>query len=202
MTAALGIGVGSYRGVVVREALGLDEEVTGIKGLIDRYKFKPGLSGHYEGQLIPLEEDEVLSVIERGGFFVAQAHQGIRCLSPHTYLASVNHSAAGIIGCASVVEYGMNHGSNANIAELRSLAVHPDWEGLGIGTALIGACVQEATARGHRTLYTLTQPDKIPLFEKAGFTVADIPLVKRSQDCGTCVFYNNGCSEVALMRTL
>ena len=88
-----------------------------------------------------------------------------------------------------------------HLAEVRSLAVHPDHWGKDIGTALLDAVFADAVSFGIREVFTLTYiPD---FFIKFGFTridKADLPL-KIWADCITCVKFPD-CDETAMMKTL
>lgn len=84
-----------------------------------------------------------------------------------------------------------------DLAEVRSLAVHPDYNGRGAGKALVLACLDEARRLGIRRVFALTY--KQAFFEKLGFTV-----IEKSQlphkiwgDCMKCAKFPD-CDEVAL----
>jgi amino-acid N-acetyltransferase len=84
-----------------------------------------------------------------------------------------------------------------NLAELRSLAVHPDYNGRGVGRELVLACLDEARRIGIRKVFALTY--KQVFFEKLGFA-----LIEKSQlphkiwgDCMKCAKFPD-CDEIAL----
>jgi amino-acid N-acetyltransferase len=84
-----------------------------------------------------------------------------------------------------------------NLAELRSLAVHPDYNGRGVGRELVLACLDEARQIGIRKVFALTY--KQVFFEKLGFGV-----IEKSQlphkiwgDCMKCAKFPD-CDEIAL----
>lgn len=84
-----------------------------------------------------------------------------------------------------------------DLAELRSLAVHPDYNGRGAGKALVVACLDEARRLGIRRVFALTY--KQAFFEKLGFAV-----IEKSQlphkiwgDCMKCAKFPD-CDEIAL----
>ncbi len=143
----------------------------GIAELVNAFIFRSDGSG----QLIPITGKSVSCLISEGLFFVAGHKENV-------------------LACGSVVEYD-------GIAELRSLAVRQDYQGNGLGSAIIQMCVQEAKTRGHERVYTLTQPQNFALFQRAGFEKADIPLEKHSRDCANCLIYDL-CNETAFMKKL
>jgi len=84
-----------------------------------------------------------------------------------------------------------------DLAELRSLAVHPDYNGRGVGRELVLACLDEARRLGIRRVFALTY--KQAFFEKLGFAV-----IEKSQlphkiwgDCMKCAKFPD-CDEIAL----
>lgn len=84
-----------------------------------------------------------------------------------------------------------------DLAELRSLAVHPDYNGRGAGKELVQACLDEARRLGIRRVFALTY--KQAFFEKLGFVV-----IEKSQlphkiwgDCMKCAKFPD-CDEIAL----
>jgi amino-acid N-acetyltransferase len=88
-----------------------------------------------------------------------------------------------------------------DLAEIRSLAVAPDFTGSGIGTLLADRTIQEATFFKIKTLFTLTyRPD---FFERFGFSITDkndLP-IKVWSDCIGCVSFPN-CDEIAMIKEL
>jgi amino-acid N-acetyltransferase len=89
----------------------------------------------------------------------------------------------------------------ADLAEIRSLAVEPEFEGRGIGRALTQACLAEAKELVIKHVFALTY--KTAFFERLGFRVihkSELPQ-KVWKDCLTCTkFYH--CDEVALLLEL
>jgi amino-acid N-acetyltransferase len=84
-----------------------------------------------------------------------------------------------------------------DLAELRSLAVHPDFNGRGAGRELVLACLAEARLLGIHRVFALTY--KQVFFEKLGFTV-----IEKSQlphkiwgDCMKCAKFPD-CDEIAM----
>jgi amino-acid N-acetyltransferase len=67
-----------------------------------------------------------------------------------------------IIGCCALQVY------SRRLAEVRSLAIHPDFEGQGIGRRLVERCQQRARARRVRQILTVTSSPGF--FERLGFS--------------------------------
>lgn len=88
-----------------------------------------------------------------------------------------------------------------DLAEIRSLAVHPDYLGQGIGRRLAVSALEEASNFRIQKVFTLTyQP---AFFEKLGFEIIDrseLPL-KIWSDCIICVKFPD-CDEIAMMKTM
>lgn len=75
-------------------------------------------------------------------------------------------AAGGIIGCIALDEY------SPSVAEIISLAVDADAQGLGHGRALIAAAVELATSRGYTDLFAVSYSDE--LFLSCGFERAPL----------------------------
>ena len=149
------------------------EDAGGIHDVIKRYQFRSDKTG----QLIPLDLPEITARVAAGTFYVAEADKKV-------------------VGCSSLVEYD-------GLAELRSWAVLPGYQGKNIGTELALAVIEEAKARGHAQIHTLTQPKNFSLVkEKLEFVKTETPVEKLLKDCAHCPLYNNGCNETAFVKTL
>ena len=88
-----------------------------------------------------------------------------------------------------------------DLAEIRSLAVHPDHVNRDIGSALVETVLSEARSFKIKKIFALTY---VPgFFEKFGFAQIDrseLPL-KIWTDCVICVKFPD-CDEIAMMRDL
>lgn len=88
-----------------------------------------------------------------------------------------------------------------DLAEVRSLAVDPDFGGRGIGRALVEACVTEGRSLGLKQLFALTyQPE---FFSRLGFEPvekSDLPQ-KIWRDCMKCAKFPD-CDELAFIFAL
>lgn len=100
-----------------------------------------------------------------------------------------------IVGCGSLKIY------SRALGEVAGLAVHPAWQGAGVGRALMGALIAEA--RTHRLGEVLALTRKPAFFLKLGFEPGErehFPL-KVWADCARCP-RNNCCDEVAVLLKL
>jgi amino-acid N-acetyltransferase len=88
-----------------------------------------------------------------------------------------------------------------DLAEIRSLAVDPDYTRRGIGSTLTERSIQEAVYFNIKNLFTLTyRPD---FFKGFDFTIIDkneLP-IKVWSDCIGCVSFPN-CDEIAMLKKL
>lgn len=112
------------------------------------------------------------------------------------FFVYVDKDSDTIIGCCALQfcwEY---------LAEIRSLAVHPDHLKNKIGTALAETALSEAKLYEIKKVFTLTY--KPGFFEKIGFVKVDkeeLPLIKIWSDCLLCVNFPN-CDEIALVKDI
>ncbi|MBI3034216.1 GNAT family N-acetyltransferase [Candidatus Woesearchaeota archaeon] len=175
--ALVGGGTDFSAACIVRQAILADAPQ--IKAWADKYKFSIASNGFLEakGMLLPITEQRVIEVTLQNGFYVAA--------NPR------------IIGCNSLVEY-------ADIAEMRTLAVDGQYQKRGIGGLLVRAVAEEALARGHSQMLTLTKRENVPIFERWGFVTAqNFPASKYQQDCADCRLMEYGlCDEIPMIMTL
>ncbi|MBU1712196.1 MAG: N-acetyltransferase [Proteobacteria bacterium] len=89
-----------------------------------------------------------------------------------------------------------------DLAEIRSLAVHPDYLRKNIGTLLAETVLTEAKTYDIKRVFSLTY--KPAFFEKLGFVQVDkaeLPLIKIWSDCMLCVKFPN-CDEIAMIKEI
>jgi amino-acid N-acetyltransferase len=87
------------------------------------------------------------------------------------------------------------------LAEVKSLAVHEDFHGHGLGRMLVEDCEGEARSMQIKTIFALTY--QIKFFEKIGYHLVDIQSLpeKVFKECVVCPFYG-ACNENALIKRL
>lgn len=142
---------------------------------------------HDVNAVLALFEDEV-----RAGRMLPRAPEDIRLHLAEWLVAETDGM---VLGCVSLVVF------NAQLCEVRSLAVHPAYRGNGVARKLVQGAVDQARANGMQRVLTLTRA--AGLFERLGFrrdVVANFP-EKVWKDCAPCPF-RHACDEVALLFDL
>ena len=111
------------------------------------------------------------------------------------FTVCIDEKSKAVVGCCALQicwEY---------LAEIRSLAVHPDYQGKKIGARLVDSALSEAKSFEVAKIFTLTyKPD---FFKKFGFNQidrAELPL-KIWADCILCVKFPD-CDETAMMMKI
>ncbi len=109
--------------------------------------------------------------------------------------AGTGSSTPAFLGCGSLVAL------TEELAEIRSLAVHPRGQGQGVGSQIVRALVDLARQRGFRQVCALTLREQF--FERLGFAVVDRWSVspKLWQECIYCPKFHR-CDEVAVLMNL
>lgn len=96
-----------------------------------------------------------------------------------------------VLGCSALHIY------SANLAEIRSLAVLKEYKGLGIGTLLAKACLNEGKRIGISKIFALTK--EVKFFQKLGMHIVskeELP-EKVYKDCIHCKKFHH-CDETAM----
>lgn len=97
-----------------------------------------------------------------------------------------------------IIGVGSLHIIWEDLAEIRALAVAPDYRGKSIGTQLVKALVNEAHDLGCEKVFALTyQPD---FFQHCGFRVINKEEMPHKvwKECINCVKFPN-CDEIAVI---
>lgn len=74
--------------------------------------------------------------------------------------------------------------------ELKSLYVHPDYQGLGIGKKLVESCLKRVGELGFKTINLEASPNAILFYEKIGFVDLHEPCCHLPSGSGTKMSYN------------
>ncbi|MBI5300693.1 MAG: GNAT family N-acetyltransferase [Chloroflexi bacterium] len=130
--------------------------------------------GEREGQLLPRSLDAIRASID--DWIVATDQQRV-------------------VGVGSLVEM------HSALAEVRSLAVAPDYRQFGIGGRIVNALVDLARERNIATVFTLTRA--VLFFEKLGFIITDKENFPEKvwRDCSLCPV-QLACDEVAMVKSV
>lgn len=101
----------------------------------------------------------------------------------------------------AVVGAGALHFFWKDLAEVRALAVVPDYKTRGVGRQIVLQLLEHARAMEVSQVFAFTYVPQF--FEKLGFQMVPhsaLPL-KVWKDCINCTFFNN-CNEIAMIRKL
>ena len=100
-----------------------------------------------------------------------------------------------------VVGVGALHLVWDELAEIRAMAISPDYAGKGIGYKIVQQLMEDARKLGVKTLFTLTYQPGFFVF----FGFYEVPKEQLSQkvwkDCINCSKFPN-CDEIAMVRPL
>jgi amino-acid N-acetyltransferase len=89
-----------------------------------------------------------------------------------------------------------------DLGEIRSVAVLPNFQRMGIGSDLVKKCIAEADFIGLKKVFALTtRPD---FFKRLGFRIVpndDLPKIIWSE-CKDCVKFPDKCDEIPMLLDL
>lgn len=104
----------------------------------------------------------------------------------------VTEDDEGIVGCGALVVLG------PDLAEVRSLAVRPGYQGNGVGRQIVEQLLKDAEAIEASTVFTLTTAPGF--FKKLGFEVTQMGNFPRKvwKDCVHCPKFPE-CDEIAMV---
>lgn len=137
------------------------------------------------------EIDELLVLLNeyaRRGDLLPRTRASIEMTRSDWVISKVDNR---IVGCGSLLMYG------PNLAEVRSLAVSDEVQGLGIGKLIVAQLIEDARERGIPKLFALTRV--VGFFERMGFTVTEKENFPEKvwADCSICPLKEN-CDEIAV----
>jgi amino-acid N-acetyltransferase len=150
----------------------------------------------------PADEQDVLPIVEMVNRYAAQnlmlprSEASVRA-SLADWLVAVDHTPDGerVAGCGSLVAL------TDALVEIRSLAIHEDYQGQGIGGKLVLALVEMAREREYKQVCALTLRESF--FTRLGFELVDRWSIspKVWQACIYCPKFHR-CDEVAVLMHL
>ena len=127
------------------------------------------------------------------------ASQGIMLPKPHNVLYEIirefvvaeDSETKKVIGCGAL------HMTWNEIAEVRSMAVHPDFKRQGIGGEIVKKLLIEGKAIGVKKFFTLTYAPEF--FQSLGFITVDKDSLPHKiwKECIECPKFPN-CDEIAM----
>ncbi len=100
-----------------------------------------------------------------------------------------------VVGCGSLTKLG------SDLVEIRSLGMSDGYKGLGIGSKLVDALIEQA--REQRTPKVMALTYAVSFFVKNGFTVVDKEIFPEKvwKDCVNCP-KQLACDEIAVLKML
>ena len=100
-----------------------------------------------------------------------------------------------VIGCAHLDIFG------PDLAEIKSLAIKPEYAGQGHGSKLVEDCLREAGELGITKVFALTY--RAEFFHKLGFETTNLESLpeKVFKECVVCPFYGE-CNETAVIKNI
>ena len=107
----------------------------------------------------------------------------------------VDNKDGGVLGCCAL-QFCWD-----DLAEIRSLAVHPEHVGKGIGSKLVEHALSDAKSFGIQKVFALTY--RPSFFNRFGFQQIDrseLP-IKIWADCISCIKFPD-CDEIAMMKQI
>jgi amino-acid N-acetyltransferase len=129
--------------------------------------------------------------LSQDGTLLHRTHDDV-CANINSF--TIAETAGGsFLGCAALYCYG------THLAEVRSIAVHPNARGKGVGHLLMEATLKTAQEYGIKCLCLFTRiPD---YFKSYGFNPVPHSMFpeKYNKDCHSCP-RRNSCDETAMMR--
>ncbi len=89
-----------------------------------------------------------------------------------------------------------------DLAEIRSVAIHPDYQKQGWGKRIVEACLSESLTLGIYRVFVLTYEKEF--FKKLGFEVTDRSHLPEKiwVDCFRCPKYPDNCDEIPMIIEL
>ncbi len=100
-----------------------------------------------------------------------------------------------VIGCGALTRLG------ADLVEIRSLGLHPEHQGHGIGRKIVELLVRQARDLGIPKVMALTY--EVAFFERNGFIVVEKEIFPEKvwRDCVNCK-KQHCCDEIAVLKRL
>ncbi len=142
------------------------------------------------GDLVPLEE--FIAAYTADGTLLVRTRAN---LVQHIRDFLVVRGGGDIVGCGALQIVG------TTLAEVRSVAVHPDWRGAGLGSRIVEGLLRDARRLGLPRVFCLTRRESF--FARLGFEAVPRECFPHKiwSDCRLCP-RETSCDEVAMQRYL
>lgn len=126
------------------------------------------------------------------------ADRGLMLARPRTLLYESLREFTVAVDQDMVVGAGSLHIIWEDLAEIRALAVAPEYAGKGVGSGLVKNFINEARELAIPRVFALTYQDDF--FEKCGFKVVDKDSLPQKvwKECVNCPKFPN-CEEIAMI---
>ncbi len=148
-----------------------------------------------------LRRARIEDVEQMAALINAYAREGLMLPKSHAQLYNhlrdfiVADAEGKVVGCAGLKIMWRD------LAEIVSLAVHPEWQGRGLGRSLCEPLIEDARALGISAVISLTY--QVPFFAKLGFEIVPKHTLSQKvwQDCQFCA-KQDCCDEIAMILKL
>ena len=121
----------------------------------------------------PADADDIVALIDlnvASGELLPRSADFVRLHADHFLVAE---RGGRVVGCVHLDEYA------PSLAEVRSLAVSPEAQGVGVGVGLVAALERLATMRGYATLFAVSNSGEF--FRRRGYDERHIPELDRER---------------------
>jgi amino-acid N-acetyltransferase len=126
------------------------------------------------------------------------ADRGLMLARPRTLLYESLREFTVAVDQDRVIGVGSLHIIWEDLAEIRALAVAPEYAGIGVGRGLVKNFISEASELAIPRVFALTYQDGF--FEKCGFKIVDKDSLPQKvwKECVNCPKFPN-CEEIAVI---
>jgi len=121
-------------------------------------EIRPGARSELRPQIRAAGNDDMVAIRELIRLFPQHLVQRNLPRAPSFFVAD---AGGRLVGCCALQVY------SKRLAEVRSLAVHPDFQDRGLASDLVERCTQKARERGVRELFAVTS--QTSFFARLGF---------------------------------
>lgn len=163
--------------------------------------FPDAPNGHREGAHFPIRKARVADVEPLLELVNGFAAQNLMLPRGPQYIFENIRDFAVVVDKDKIIACGSLHVLWGDMAEVRAMAIHPDYQKRGLGKRLVDFLTEEARALGIKQLFTFTLSEEF--FARLGFTrkLRDELPPKVWGECSRCPKYFK-CDEVGMVREI